>query len=186
LVRCRELLAALIEDLGEGGGFGGFLLEPCPLMGVGTIGRLFVPEGGGVAMLLGNLGRAGEFVGNVPRGPGLLAFVGADTHAELPVAHLELVAVGFRAPESAPSRAPRGVFLDLPGLRGRPDRGVRVLVAGELTVCGDCCRAPMPVVEFFLFPGWAAESFDGPLGLLGDDLVAELGAARIGGLGEAA
>src|SRR5262249_39741575 len=93
LVDVGQVLGAGFEWVGGLGRLCRLLLELCaPCVIVGRLGFGSAQRGGSTTPLRGLAG-AGELVGDIGRCPGLLAFVGANSHVQLAVAHLGLVAV---------------------------------------------------------------------------------------------
>ena len=180
-----ELGGACFEGRGERRGLLRFGAEAGLLVGVGGgvglgAAELRVVPGSGRGLV-----GAGELVGDVAGRPGGFALVGADADAELAVGQLELLAVDLGAAEGAPGGAVGGVGLDLarPGCRAEGVLGVVVAAAAR-------ARRRRRSARSCHWSRSASDSGTGPEGVgeparrLGGELLAELGAASVGGVGE--
>lgn len=184
LVDLLEVRGSLVQRPGERGGFLRLPAEPVALGGIlGGVG-FGLAECGGRSVRVDGLPRAGQLFGDVLGGPGFLALVRTQAHAQLAVAELELVAVGLGSAEGAPGRAPRGIGLDLVRFRYGTDRRGGVVVAGQLAVRGYHGGTVHPLRSRGLVLGWLAERFARPLRDLREHLGAEVRAAAVGGVGE--
>ncbi len=106
LVGALQLRGLLIEQVSQRAGLGGFTFQLRPALHVGLVLGFGSPEFGLATVTVRGLEGAGEVRGDVFGCPRLFAFVGADPHAQLAVAHLGFGPAGFVTAESAPGGAP--------------------------------------------------------------------------------